>query len=127
MNAKRFVGMVLVLVVLLLCAVPVLAQEGEPVANATSPIAIVTMLAVVNKVIVDYIADPIRKHLNGTDMWWLLYVSLITGAALGWLSGANIFADVIPDALIMGRVLTALVVGGGSKIIHDVIDALPSA
>jgi len=78
-------------------------------------------LSVANKAIVDYLIEPIRKKFPQVDMWWLVYVALVTGGLIGWLSQANVFAQYIPDAL-TGRILTAILVGGGSSLIHNIFD-----
>jgi len=78
-------------------------------------------LSVANKALVDYLVEPIRKKFPSLDMWWLVYVALVTGGVIGWLSQANVFAPYIPD-LLTGRILTALLVGGGSSLIHNIFD-----
>jgi hypothetical protein len=54
-------------------------------------------------------------------MWWLLYVAALTGFGISWLAGVNLFGVYIENA-VLGRVLTGLLVGGGSSLIHDVFD-----
>ncbi len=39
-----------------------------------------------------------------------------------WFTGVNLFASFIPNALI-GQILTAIVAGGGSNLLHDLTDA----
>ena len=87
---------------------------------ATLPIAF--LLAVANKALVDYLADPIRAKYPNADLWWLVYVAFGTGALIGWFSGVNLFAVVQSMHPIVGRVLTACVIGGGSSLIHDIWD-----
>jgi len=77
-------------------------------------------LAVINKALVDYIVAPIRQKFPETDMWWIVYVALVTGVVIGWISGVNIMGEMLPQ--VAGRVLTAIFVGGGSSLIHDVFD-----
>ncbi len=83
------------------------------------PVAVALFLGVVNKSIIDYLVTPVRQKWPDLDMWWLGYVALLTGGLIGWLSQANVFLDYMPD-LIAGRVLTSILVGGGSSLIHDI-------
>lgn len=78
-------------------------------------------LAAVNKKIVDFLAEPIKKRFPNFDLWWLMYVALITGAAISWVSGVNLFVDMVDNDL-LGQVLSAILVGGGSSLIHDIFD-----
>jgi hypothetical protein len=78
-------------------------------------------LSVANKAIVDWIVGPVKKKFPNLDMWWLVYVALVTGGVIGWISQANVFAAYMPDVL-TGRILTAILVGGGSSLIHDIFD-----
>lgn len=78
-------------------------------------------LAAVNKKLVDYLMTPVIRKFPKADLWWVLYLALATGFVISWLSGANLFAEMI-DNVILGRVLSGLLVGGGSSLIHDVFD-----
>lgn len=76
-------------------------------------------LAVANRAVVNAIAAPVRKRFPEFDLWFLVYVALATGAGLSWASGVNMFSPVfIPNELV-ARVLTAIVIGGGSSLIHE--------
>lgn len=85
-------------------------------------LGIALFLAVANQAIVDALANPIRKKYPNLDMWWLFYVSLATGFVIGWFSGVNIFDGYIDGLL--GQIMTALCVGGGASLIHDIFDAV---
>jgi hypothetical protein len=85
------------------------------------PLAIGVFLAVVNQKVIDYLAAPIRKRWPDANLWWLIYLALATGAAVAWLAGVNLFGAYIKDEMV-GRVLSCVVVGGGSSLIHDVFD-----
>ena len=37
--------------------------------------------------------------------WWLIYVSLVGGAVLGWFSRMNLFERLIP--VLVGRIVTS--------------------
>lgn len=77
-------------------------------------------LAVASNRIVEYIVAPIQKRNPGVDFWWLLYVTWAAGGVLAWFANINLFEPYIPDAELVGRILTVIVVGGGSQLIHDI-------
>lgn len=85
-------------------------------------LAVAFLLAVANKAIVDYLANPIRQRFPDVDLWFLSYVAFILGALLGFLAEINLFAVAPGLTGIPGRVLTAAVIGGGAGLIHDIID-----
>lgn len=76
-------------------------------------------LATVVKAIVDLIKSPIKQRYPEYDLWWFVYVGVLVGVLVGWFSGVNIFADWVQD-LITGRILTGVLIGGGSSLIHDI-------
>jgi hypothetical protein len=85
-------------------------------------LVIAVFLSTTNKLIVDAIAKPFKERNKDGDFWWLFYVSLVTGAVIGWFSQINLFVDYVPEAVI-GRVLTAVLIGGGATLIHDVLSS----
>ena len=87
-----------------------------PVANV---LALALLLATVNKVLVDYLLAPVRKRWPELSLWWAVYVSLVTGFLIGWFADVNLFALWI-DGDILGRILTSLLIGGGSSLIYDI-------
>ncbi len=78
-------------------------------------------LATVNTKLIDFFAAPVRQRYPNLNLWWLIYIALITGAAIAWVAGVNLFAGYIANEP-LGRVLSALLVGGGSSLIHDIFD-----
>lgn len=66
------------------------------------------------------LVDPLFEKLN-LDRFWLMYVSWLLAGVMVWLSGVNLFAALIPNALI-GQILTAIVAGGGGNLLHDLAD-----
>lgn len=88
---------------------------------ALSAFAVGTFLAIANKEIVDAVFAPIRKRFPDLDLWWVVYVALATGAAIAWFAEVNFFGEFVPNE-ILGRVLSAVVVGGGASLIHDIFD-----
>ena len=55
--------------------------------------------------------EPLDKALLEFDRWWLIFVSLVLGAAPGWFSEVNLFEGLVPA-----------LVGGGSQIVHAVVN-----
>jgi hypothetical protein len=82
-------------------------------------LTIAIFLATANYAIVEYLADPIRQRFPHLNLWWLVYVAFVTGAAISYAAGANLFGDVVANEL-LARLLTAAVVGGGSNLIYKV-------
>ena len=85
-------------------------------------LAVAFLLAVANKAIVDYLANPLRQRFPDLDLWFLPYVAFVTGGIIAYLSGVNLFAFIEGLVGLTGRILTAAVVGGGAGLIHDIID-----
>jgi hypothetical protein len=79
------------------------------------------LLAVANKAIISYLADPLRKRFPDLDLWWLTYVSFGTGVLIGYLSNVNLFESTGLVG-ISGRILSACVIGGGASLLHDIFD-----
>lgn len=73
--------------------------------------------------IVEYLSTPIKKKFPEMDFWWLIYVAFAIGVTITWFTNINLFLTFIPNEVI-GRLLTGLLVGGGSSLIHDVFDNL---
>jgi hypothetical protein len=84
-----------------------------------SALAVAIFLAVVVKTILDHIAEPLRLKFPTLDLWWFNYVALVLGGVVSWLAGLDLFGVYIGTPW-LARLLTALVVGGGSKLINDV-------
>jgi hypothetical protein len=85
--------------------------------DSVFPVAV--FLAVVNRALIDYLAAPIRAKF-AHDLWYLVYVSLATGSVIGWLSGVNLFAAIGTMPELVGRILTAVCIGGGANLLHDI-------
>jgi len=84
-------------------------------------LAVALLLSVVNAKLVDYIVEPVRKRYPDVDLWWVIYVALGTGAVIGWFGEVNLFVG-YARSLLLGRILTSLLVGGGASLIHDIFD-----
>jgi len=83
----------------------------------------IVSLATVVKVLIDAAVAPIKKKYPNWDSWYLFYVSLVLGAAVGWLSEMNLFVDYFPNEYV-GRTLTSLAIGVGPTILHEILSAL---
>ncbi|HLE03995.1 MAG TPA: hypothetical protein VI729_05190 [Anaerolineales bacterium] len=80
-------------------------------------------LALVAERVIEYLISPAFKRF-GIDTFFLLYVGLVVGGLIGWFSEINLFADYIPN-LLVGRMLSTVVIGGGSNLIHDLASNKP--
>ena len=80
-----------------------------------------TLLAFVVEIMVEHlVGKPLEQAAPMFHRWWLIYVSLIGGCSLGWFSEVNIFEGLIP--VLTGRIVTSILIGGGSQIMHAVVD-----
>ena len=80
-----------------------------------------TFLAAVNTAVINYLVEPVRQRYPEADLWWVLYLALATGFGISWFGGVNLFEAQIANEL-LGRVLSGILVGGGSSLIHNVFD-----
>ena len=78
-------------------------------------------LAFLTEVLVEhFIGKPLEQKAPLLDRWWLIYVALVVGGAICWFAGLNVFGALMPDLL--GRILTCLIVGGGSELLHGIVN-----
>jgi len=80
-------------------------------------------LAVVNERIVEAISRPLFANVPVLKpyAWTLFYVALVTGCALGWLAELNGFTGLGEVPPVVGRIITAVVIGGGSSLVHELL------
>lgn len=83
-------------------------------------LTIALFLSVVANRITEYIVKPVKVKFPNLDLWWLIYPTWVVGGVLAWLAGVDLFAAYFPGAGLVGRLLTAVLVGGGSNLIADV-------
>jgi len=79
-------------------------------------------LATVNERMIEVLARPLERAFPAHFYRYscaLFYVALATGIALGLSSGINVFSDVLTD--LSGKILTSILIGGGSVMIHETI------
>lgn len=74
--------------------------------------------------LVDAIVRPLWVRAK-LDTFWLAYVALIIGGALGWFTGINAL-PVFGIAPLVGRVLTCLAIGLGPSFLHDLVAQKPA-
>ena len=84
---------------------------------------VIGMMVLANRLVAALVTPLWDKY--GWDKFWLMYPAWILAGVLVWLTGVNLFAAYIPNELI-GKVLTAIVAGGGSNLLHDLTDKTDS-
>lgn len=87
------------------------------------PFIAATFLAVIAERLVEAFIRPVFVKF-GWDTFALLYIGLVVGGVIGWLSTLNVFGGYIPNEL-AGRILTSIVIGGGSNLVHNLFAAKP--
>jgi len=88
-------------------------------------ISLVSLLSFVNNRLLEMLVDPLRKkYPEAFDKYsfLLIYVSLVTGFVLAYLSKVNVFTGFEQVPGDVGVVLTGLLVGGGSQVLADVLN-----
>lgn len=70
--------------------------------------------------LVDALVKPLADKFQ-LDGLWLKYIAWGASGVLVLLTQANLFQAYIPNPLI-GQILTAVVAGGGSNLLHDVAE-----
>ena len=82
-------------------------------------LVVIGFMVLANRLVAALITPLFDKY--NLDKFWLMYVSWAISGVLVWLSGANLFVSYMPDPLV-GKVLTAIVAGGGANLLHDLTD-----
>ena len=80
---------------------------------------VIEMMLLANRLVAALVTPLFDKY--GWDKFWLMYPAWILAGVFVWFTGLNLFASFIPNALI-GQILTAIVAGGGSNLLHDLTD-----
>lgn len=83
-------------------------------------LAIVIGFMVLSNRLVAALVTPIFDKYN-LEKFWLMYVSWVLAGVLVFLADANLFEAYIANPMI-GKVLTAVVAGGGANLLHDLTD-----
>jgi uncharacterized membrane protein len=85
----------------------------------TAIVAALFLATVANRLVEGFIT-PIWKKFE-IDTFWLMYIAWAIGGVLVWLGDVNLFSEYIANDL-YGKILTAIVAGGGANMIHDIFD-----
>lgn len=80
-------------------------------------LALALLLSSVNERLIEWFVSPILEKYK-VDTMWLRYIAVVTGFAISFLSGVNLFVATVGNPYV-GLVLTGLLVGGGSNFVHE--------
>jgi len=80
---------------------------------------VIGMMVLANRLVAALVTPLFDKY--GWDKFWLMYPAWVLAGVFVWFTGLNLFATFIPNELI-GKILTAIVAGGGSNLLHDLTD-----
>jgi hypothetical protein len=79
-------------------------------------------LALVNERLVEYFIAPLFDRFYEEGRWLLMYVALVTGALLSFLARVDLMAVAGVDLGSWGNlIVSAIIVGGGANLIHDLL------
>jgi hypothetical protein len=84
-------------------------------------LAAVLFLAFVNMKVIEYFVTPLFDRFK-LDHGALLYIALLTGFGLGMTVDSTLFLPNLFVYPIVGRIVTAVLIGGGSNLIHDIVE-----
>jgi hypothetical protein len=88
-------------------------------------IALAVFLSLVNNRVIEYFAIPLFERFKW-DKSLLLYVSAITGFAIALLANADLFMPGLFTPLV-SKIISAIIIAGGSNLIHDITTASTSS
>lgn len=80
-------------------------------------------IAVAVKAVTDALKKPLAEWKPDANLWWFYYVAFALGAGLGWASGLNVMTNYPEVSQVVGRLITALAIGGGPTLFHDIFSA----
>lgn len=88
-------------------------------------LATALFLSIAANRVIEAVVAPLKAKFPQLDMWWLVYAAWVVGGALAYFAGVNLFESFFSDPTV-GKLLTAVVVGGGSNLIADVFKGQPA-
>ncbi len=80
---------------------------------------VIGFMVLANRLVAALITPIFDKY--AWDKFWLMFVAWALAGVFVWLADVNLFAAFIPNALV-GKILTAVVAGGGANLLHDLTD-----
>jgi len=81
-------------------------------------------LALVNERIITYFVTPLFDQFWKEGRWLLLYIAAVTGGLLSFAAGIDLMGLAgIELAHPVNLIVSAVLVGGGSNLLHDVFFA----
>lgn len=80
---------------------------------------IVGFMVIANRLVAALITPIFEKY--SLDKFWLLYIAWILAGVMVAFTDVNLFTSWIPNELV-GKILTVIVAGGGSNLLHDLTD-----
>jgi len=92
------------------------------VENLLSGIAAAVLVSFSIERIVEYLIGwPLEKYAPHIDREWLRYAVFLGAGASSWFSAWTIFTPDVALHPLVGRILTAVIVGCGPGIIHRIV------
>lgn len=88
-----------------------------------NPLVRALFLSLLVNRIIEGVARPVRKQWPSVNLWWLIYVAWLVGGLLAFLADINLVPELFPDPLV-GRVVSAVIIGGGANLIKSIFSAL---
>ena len=85
-----------------------------------SQLALLFSIATLSNAIIAAIVEPLFDKFS-LDKFWIMYIAWVVAGVLTFLGGINLFGAVFQSAII-GQVLTAVIAGRASNILHDLTD-----
>ena len=85
-----------------------------------SVLAMLLGISVLANAIIEALITPIFEKYN-LDKFWLMYIAWVVAGVLTFLGGINLFEAVFASPMV-GLVLTAIIAGRASNILHDLTD-----
>lgn len=89
-----------------------------------SKLALLLGIATLSNALVEAIIRPLWDRFN-LDTFWIMYVAWVIAGVLTFLGNINLFEDVFAAPMV-GLILTAVIAGRASNILHDLTDQAPT-
>jgi len=85
-----------------------------------SQLALLFGIATLANAIIAAIVEPLFDKFSW-DKFWIMYIAWVVAGVLTFLGGINLFGAVFQSAIV-GQILTAVIAGRASNILHDLTD-----